>query len=62
MTHSSINTFFYNIKNYFPTALIVVIISLAAIYPAAVMSENIKINGYSPEAQTEDTPDNDDCE
>ena len=62
MAHSSNNTLFHIIKNIFPIAMIVMIISLAAINPAVAMSENIKINGYQSETQTEDTSDAGDCE
>ena len=62
MAHSSNNTLFCIIKNNFPIALIVMIISLAVLHPAVAMSENIKINGYPSETQSEDTSDADDCE
>ena len=62
MTNSSNNTLFRLIKNNFPSLLILIIISLAAIHPTVAMSENITINGYPSEAQTEDTSDTDDCE
>jgi hypothetical protein len=62
MTHSPNSTLFRVIKNNIPTALIVMIISLATINPTVAMSEDIKINGYPSDVKTEDASDSEDCE